>query len=205
MAGVYDDSHEQTTLAASTRTARRAARLRHDRGTLRSSVILETTPEFHELAEVVRDELQPSGPIETVLVAGIVAATWRLRDRKDESPERFGDSEVSQAERSLRAGLRALVRLRSLRVSATTPTGSVRLFEEGRSDDSFCWRGRLAWDDAVSEDSPIVRGTWITVGQVISRIIDGWSWADVLRAHPELCEDDLRACLAFTVEDEEAR
>lgn len=201
MTGVYDDSYEQTTLAASTRTARH----RHDRETLRSLAIPERTPEFHELAQAVRDELKPSGPIETALVARIVDATRRLRDHDDESRERFEDSEVIQAERSLRAGLRALVRLRSLRVSVATISGPVRDFDAGRSNDSFCWRRRLAWDDAVSEVSPIVRGTWITVGQVISRIIDGWSWAEVLRAHPELCEDDLRACLAFTVEDEESR
>ena len=205
MAGVYDDSHEQTTLSAATRPARRTARLRHDRGTLRSSVILGTTPDFHEHAQAVRDELKPLGPIETVLVAGIVATTWRLRARVAETAERLDDPRTTQAERSLRAGIRALIRLRSLRVSAATPIGPVRLFDASGGDDSFRWRDRLAWDDAVSEDSPIVRGTWITVGQVISRIIDGWSWADVLRAHPELCEDDLRACLAFTVEDEDAR
>src|SRR4051794_18638787 len=44
------------------------------------------------------------------------------------------------------------------------------------------WRAHLTFDPGVSDHSPVVRGTWITVGQVISRIVDGWSWADILRA-----------------------
>lgn len=204
MAGVYDDSSEHPSLAELTRPARRRAHRRHDRAVLGNSPTAEATPEFHELARLVRSELRPSGPIETVLVAGIAATTWRLRARLNEHVERLDDPEATQADRSLRAGIRALIRLRSLAPMATS-VGPVRLFDAGDPIDSFRWRNRLAWDDAVSEDSPIVRGTWITVGQVISRIIDGWSWADVLRAHPELCEDDIRACLAFTVEDEEAR
>jgi uncharacterized protein (DUF433 family) len=73
-----------------------------------------------------------------------------------------------------------------------------RIGEEDRR-----WRQRLAFDPSVSETSPVVRGTWITASQVVSRIVDGWSWAEILRHHPELTEEDIRACLAYTVEDEE--
>lgn len=65
------------------------------------------------------------------------------------------------------------------------------------------WEGRLGFDLTVSEDSPVIKGTWVTVSQVISLIVDGWSWSDILRTHPELTEDDIRICLAYTVAEEE--
>ena len=90
-------------------------------------------------------------------------------------------------------------------------------FADADADDPACvaqgdepladrWRGRLVFDLDVSEDSPVVKGTWVTVCQVVSRIVDGWTWSDILRAHPELTEDDLRTCLAYTVaEDDRGR
>lgn len=74
---------------------------------------------------------------------------------------------------------------------------------ERESEDDGRWRARLTFDPAVCETSPVVRGTWVTASQVVSRIVDGWTWADILRAHPELTEADIRACLAYTVEDED--
>jgi len=65
------------------------------------------------------------------------------------------------------------------------------------------WEDRLVFDFNVSETSPVVKGTWVTVGHVVSLIVDGWSWSDVLRAHPELTEDDVRTCLAYTVEQDD--
>jgi uncharacterized protein (DUF433 family) len=65
------------------------------------------------------------------------------------------------------------------------------------------WRSRLTFDPEVSESSPVVRGTWVTASRVVGLVVDGWTWADILRAHPELTEDDLRACLAYTVEQED--
>jgi uncharacterized protein (DUF433 family) len=62
------------------------------------------------------------------------------------------------------------------------------------------WQDRLVFDFNVSETSPVVKGTWVTVGHVVSLIVDGWTWADVLRTHPELTEDDVRTCLAYSVE-----
>jgi uncharacterized protein (DUF433 family) len=64
------------------------------------------------------------------------------------------------------------------------------------------WHDRLVFDRNVSEHSPVIRGTWITVGQVVSLIVDGWSWSDILRSHPELTDEDLRICLAYTVAEE---
>ena len=61
------------------------------------------------------------------------------------------------------------------------------------------WQGRLIFDFNVSEASPVVKGTWVTVGHVVSLIVDGWTWGDILRTHPELTEEDIRVCLAYTV------
>jgi uncharacterized protein (DUF433 family) len=64
------------------------------------------------------------------------------------------------------------------------------------------WQDHLVHDFNVSEVSPVVRGTWITARHVVSLIVDGWSWQEILRAHPELSEDDIRACLSYTLEEE---
>jgi uncharacterized protein (DUF433 family) len=61
------------------------------------------------------------------------------------------------------------------------------------------WNERLIFDDNVSDSSPVVKGTWVTVSHVVSLVVDGWTWSDILRTHPELTEDDIRACLAYTV------
>jgi uncharacterized protein (DUF433 family) len=76
--------------------------------------------------------------------------------------------------------------------------------DEPEVDDSPLprWQDRLVFDENVSEDSPVVKGTWVTVAQVVNRIVDGFTWADILRTHPELTEDDLRVCLAFAIEQE---
>ncbi len=65
------------------------------------------------------------------------------------------------------------------------------------------WRDRLAFDFDVSETSPVIKGTWITVGHVISLIVDGETWADILRSHPELTEADIRICLAYTLAEDD--
>jgi uncharacterized protein (DUF433 family) len=65
------------------------------------------------------------------------------------------------------------------------------------------WQDRLVFDENVSKTSPVVKGTWITVSHIVSLIVDGWSWADILRSHPELTEDDVRMCLAYSVEQDD--
>jgi uncharacterized protein (DUF433 family) len=59
------------------------------------------------------------------------------------------------------------------------------------------WQGRLTFDRDVSEDSPVVKGTLVTVNHVVSLILDGWTYADIIRAHPDLTEDDIRTCVAY--------
>jgi uncharacterized protein (DUF433 family) len=65
--------------------------------------------------------------------------------------------------------------------------------------DNESWQARLIYDFNVSETSPVVKGTWVTVSHVVSLIVDGWTWGDILRTHPELTEEDIRVCLAYTI------
>lgn len=64
------------------------------------------------------------------------------------------------------------------------------------------WRDRLVYDFDVSDMSPVIKGTWITVSHVVSLIVDGATWADILRTHPELTEADIRVCVAYAVADD---
>jgi uncharacterized protein (DUF433 family) len=70
--------------------------------------------------------------------------------------------------------------------------------------DAVRWEDRLVFDVNMPSESPCVKGTWITASQVVSQIVDGSHWSDVLRAHPELTEDDIRACLAYTADRDES-
>lgn len=65
------------------------------------------------------------------------------------------------------------------------------------------WEDRLTVDPNVSQVSPVVRGTWVTAQQVVALVVDGWTWSDILRTHPELTEADIRACLSYTVEQDD--
>jgi uncharacterized protein (DUF433 family) len=62
------------------------------------------------------------------------------------------------------------------------------------------WQDRLVFDANISDESPVVKGTWITVSQIVTLIVDGQTWADILRSHPELTEEDIRICLAYATE-----
>lgn len=48
--------------------------------------------------------------------------------------------------------------------------------------------------------NPCVRGTRITVFDVLSWLAAGMSHAEILADFPQLTEKDIRACLAFTAE-----
>jgi uncharacterized protein (DUF433 family) len=65
------------------------------------------------------------------------------------------------------------------------------------------WSERLTFDSSVSAHSPTVKGTRITARRIVSLVVDGHTWTDILGSHPEICEDDIRACLAYTVEQED--
>ncbi|MDX2184056.1 MAG: DUF433 domain-containing protein [Gemmatimonadaceae bacterium] len=61
---------------------------------------------------------------------------------------------------------------------------------------------RIHADPAVRFGKPCVRGTRITVGDVLGSLASGLSEAELLVAFPQLTHDDVLACLAFAAERE---
>ncbi len=59
---------------------------------------------------------------------------------------------------------------------------------------------RISNDPAVMMGKPCIRGTRITVEHILRKLGAGRSFAEVLEAHPQLTEDDLRAALAFAAD-----
>jgi uncharacterized protein (DUF433 family) len=128
--------------------------------------------------------------------------------------------DVTRAERSLERAIEGLERVRQLsrepiaeaprpvtRPERTLPRDKVEATEGAETAEPICtevegaWSDRLVFDANVSETSPVVKGTWVTVTQVVSRVVDGWSWAEILRGYPELVEADIRACLDYSVDE----
>lgn len=61
---------------------------------------------------------------------------------------------------------------------------------------------RITVDPAVRFAKPCVRGTRISVGDVLGYLAGGMSEAQVLSDFPQLTGDDVRACLAYAAERE---
>ncbi|HZK88780.1 MAG TPA: DUF433 domain-containing protein [Stellaceae bacterium] len=57
-------------------------------------------------------------------------------------------------------------------------------------------------DPAVRFGKPRVRGTRITVGDVLAYLASGMREEEILADFPQLTSDDIRACLAFAAERE---
>jgi len=179
---------------------------------------------FAERLRSLRDQLGARDSLEAVWVDDILFAVWRLIRSIQESIETpsSGVHAIAAAERSLRRAIAALRDHRD-RPLSTADTGtqtdrssdadshaldeeastSIHIDPEPESEPEGRWRSRLCLDPSVSETSPVIRGTWITVSQVVSRVIDGWTWEQILKYYPELTERDVRACLAYTVEQDD--
>lgn len=55
----------------------------------------------------------------------------------------------------------------------------------------------LAWDLNVSEDWPVVKGTWVTVDSIARMIGDGHTRPYIISIHPELTEYNIRVALGY--------
>jgi uncharacterized protein (DUF433 family) len=64
------------------------------------------------------------------------------------------------------------------------------------------YHDRIVLDTEVRFGKPTVRGTRITVGDVLSYLAGGMSEAEVLADFPQLKLEDIRACLAFAADRE---
>lgn len=56
---------------------------------------------------------------------------------------------------------------------------------------------RIVINEAVLAGKPIVKGTRLSVEQVLGHLADGWSTSEVLANYPTLKNEDVAACLAY--------
>ena len=61
---------------------------------------------------------------------------------------------------------------------------------------------RITIDPVVRFGKPCVRGTRLTVGDVLGYLAGGMTEAEVLADFPQLTHEDILACLAFAAERE---
>lgn len=59
------------------------------------------------------------------------------------------------------------------------------------------WQEHISVDPEVRSGKPCVRGTRITVYDVLEYLAGGMSEDEILADFPDLTRDDIRACLAF--------
>jgi len=61
---------------------------------------------------------------------------------------------------------------------------------------------RIVLDPNVRFGKPTVRGTRLTVGDVLASLAGGMTEAQLLEAFPQLTHEDILACLAYAAERE---
>jgi uncharacterized protein (DUF433 family) len=61
---------------------------------------------------------------------------------------------------------------------------------------------RIAIDPTIRFGKPCIRGTRISVGDVLGYLAAGMSEDQILADFPQLTNEDLRACLAYAAECE---
>jgi uncharacterized protein (DUF433 family) len=61
---------------------------------------------------------------------------------------------------------------------------------------------RITIEPGKRSGKPCIRGSRITVSDVLEYLASGMSEAEILADFPELTVDDVRACLAFAAERE---
>ena len=59
------------------------------------------------------------------------------------------------------------------------------------------WEERIVVDPEVRSGKPCIRGTRITVYDVLEYMAGDMSESEILRDFPDLTTEDLKACLAF--------
>lgn len=61
---------------------------------------------------------------------------------------------------------------------------------------------RISIDSAVRFEKPCVRGTRITVGDILDYLAAGTTENQLLKEFPQLKPEDIRACLVYAAERE---
>jgi len=66
-----------------------------------------------------------------------------------------------------------------------------------REANGMSWQDRISVDPAVRSGKPCIKGTRITVYDVLEYMAGGMSEKEILADFPDLTGEDIRACLAF--------
>jgi uncharacterized protein (DUF433 family) len=61
---------------------------------------------------------------------------------------------------------------------------------------------RISLDPEIRSGKPVIRGTRITVTDILEYLAGGMSQEEILTDFPDLAENDIRAALAFAAERE---
>jgi uncharacterized protein (DUF433 family) len=64
------------------------------------------------------------------------------------------------------------------------------------------YRDRIVLNPEIRFGKPTIRGTRLTVGDVLSYLAAGMTEKQILDEFPQLSLEDIRACLAFAAERE---
>jgi uncharacterized protein (DUF433 family) len=64
------------------------------------------------------------------------------------------------------------------------------------------WQDHITQDREIREGKPCVRGTRITVYDVLEYLAGGMTEDQILADFPDLTREDIRACLAFAADRE---
>lgn len=64
------------------------------------------------------------------------------------------------------------------------------------------WRDRITIDANVRSGQPCIRGTRLTVQDVLEYLAGGMSVEEILADFPELVREDLQACFEFAADRE---
>ncbi len=72
----------------------------------------------------------------------------------------------------------------------------------GVPTDSADYRERIVLDPSVRFGKPTVRGTRLTVADVLSYLASGMTSTEIVSSHPPLSQADVLACLAFAADRE---
>ena len=75
-----------------------------------------------------------------------------------------------------------------------------RLGTEGRGNEynsRMNWQERISVNPTVRSGKPCIKGTRITVYDILEYLAGGMSEDQILNDFPDLTREDIRACLAF--------
>ena len=62
------------------------------------------------------------------------------------------------------------------------------------------WRQRIVVSPDLHHGNPCIKGTRIRVSVILGSLADGMTIQEILKAYPQLSEEDIRAALAYAAE-----